>query len=105
MRRRIRFQPARDLEAVDPGHHHVEQNDIALRACANIERLLALGCEQLFEMLRAQANLQEFQIGLIVVDDENAGTHDAVNPVSQNAATLRETSRPKSASRDNVQSP
>jgi len=42
MRHRVRFQPAANLETVDIGHHHVEQDDVAFGARADFKRLGAV---------------------------------------------------------------
>ena len=43
MRRRIGLQPAANLKTVDVGHHHVEQDDVAFGAGADLQRLGAVG--------------------------------------------------------------
>ncbi len=75
MRRRIGFQPAADFETVDVGHHHVEQDDVAFGARADLKRLGAVARGQHVEILGRQPRFQQLDVGGNVVDDQNTRGH------------------------------
>ena len=75
MGRRVRFEPAANLKSVDIGHHHVEQDDVAFGARADLKRLGAVGRGQDIEILGRQPCFQQLDIGGDVVDDQNTRGH------------------------------
>ena len=80
---RIGLQPPADLEAVHARHHHVEQDDVALAARADLERLRPVDRGHHLEILGRQPRFEQLDVGDDVVDDENAGGHLADRSVSR----------------------
>ena len=80
MRGRIGFQPAANLETVDIGHHHVEQDDVAFGARADRQRLGAVGRGQDVEILGGQPRFQQLDVGGDVVDDQDTRGHRKFSP-------------------------
>ena len=72
---RLGFQPTADLEAVHAGHHHIEQHHIGALVGTDLERLTAAPGGADVEILRGQPCLEQFDIGVDVVDHEDACGH------------------------------
>ena len=60
------------LEAVDAGHHHVEQHEIRLAAIDQLQRALAAGGCHHIQILPAQHRDQQIDVLRRVVDDQQA---------------------------------
>ena len=71
-RRGVALEGATDLEAVELGHHDVEEDEIRTDAARDIERGAAvLRCEQAIP--RPSGAHDETQVHRAVVDDQNGG--------------------------------
>ncbi|CEG07724.1 hypothetical protein BN961_01125 [Afipia felis] len=75
MRTRIGFQPATHLETVDVGHHHVEQDDVAFGALADLKRLRAAIGGDHIEIFRREPCLQQLDVCWDVINDQNPRGH------------------------------
>ena len=71
----VGLQLPADLEPVHIGHHHVEQDKIALGALADVQRLPAVHRRDHVEILGGQPRLQKLDVGGDIVNHENAGGH------------------------------
>jgi len=67
-----RSQPAADLEAVDPGHHHVEHDQVERLLAEAGERLAAVGRAHDLVTVLAQRVAQQRLDGLLVVGQQDA---------------------------------
>ena len=75
MRGGTALEPPADFEAVQVGHHDVEQHEIALGALADRQRLAAAHGGDDVEILGRQPRLEQLDVGRHVVDDKDAGSH------------------------------
>jgi hypothetical protein len=86
-------QSSADLKAVHAGHHHVQKNNIAASHFADRDRVGTICRRQDLEIFDAEPRFEEFEIGLDIIDDQDAGRHcSAPGPrkwsiVSKNLAT------------------
>jgi hypothetical protein len=64
-----------DLDAVELGQHHVEQDEVGLVRAEQLERLLAVVGADGAEALEPQVHLQPLQDRRVVLDDEHAIGH------------------------------
>src|SRR5207253_4917776 len=67
----VGFEPAADVEAVDVGEHHVEQDEVDVARGGRGERRRAVGGRDDIT-LPAKGSRQNADIHRLVVDDENA---------------------------------
>ena len=67
----VGLQPARDLEAVDAGHHRVEQDDVGHRLGGALQRALAVGCDQHRIARLVERIVQHREVVGHVVDDQH----------------------------------
>src|SRR6202044_1769168 len=78
---------------VHAGHFHVEKNDVATALFADGDRIGAGGRGQHLEILDAESRLEQFEVGLDIVDDQHASRHGLApgprkwSSVSKNLAT------------------
>ena len=72
MSRRIAFQAATDFETVHPGHHDIEEYDIAAALGADGESLGPTHDRHDFEIFSGQTRFQQFEIRSEIIDDQNA---------------------------------
>ena len=70
--RRIALQPAADFDAVELGHHHVEQEKVRQMFAGGGQRFLAVGGLQQLVAVHAEARRQNVPIGLVIVYDQDA---------------------------------
>ncbi len=75
MGERIGFELATDLEAIELWHHHIEQNDIALGALTERQRLDTIVRGRNVKIFGRQPRFEQLHVGWHVVDDENTGCH------------------------------
>ena len=73
---RIVLQPAADLKAVHAGHHHVQQDDVGLFAGGDGQRRRSVVRRQDVVIFGGQLGFEQADIGLDIIDDENARGHD-----------------------------
>jgi len=71
-RARIVLEAPARLEAVDAGHHDVEQDQVEVALAAELERLLAAVGGRHLELRAAQIDLDEREVLRRVVDGQNA---------------------------------
>ena len=64
-------QSAQHPETVHTGHHHVEDHRVRLDFAGQIERRCAISRGVDLEALKFEADRQQFDDGVLVVDDEN----------------------------------
>ena len=69
----IGAQPAAHLDAVELGHHDVEQDQIGQVLAHGSQRLLAVRGGDDLVAVRRQPRAQDVDVGGVVVDDEDAG--------------------------------
>ena len=69
-----------DLEAVEPRHHHVEQDEVGSQECRPFERDLTVAGDRHLVAGGAQVHLDEAGDVGIVVDDEDRLGHQAASP-------------------------
>src|SRR5262249_12141580 len=74
----IALEPAAHLEAVELGHHHVEQNKIGQVLPRGLKRLLAVDRLQQVVAVHLESRVEDVAVNLVVVDDQDAGriVHD-----------------------------
>ena len=58
-----------------PGHHHIEQHHIGAFVGTDLKRLTAAPSGAYFEILRGQPRLEQFDIGVDVVDQHDSCGH------------------------------
>src|SRR6185503_9412811 len=75
---RVAAKPVRDLEAVDPRHHHVQQDQVGTQAPGLLERFLPVRCDRDLVARAPEVDLDEPGDVRIVVDDEDRLRHQAV---------------------------
>ena len=73
-------QALRHLEAVETGHHHVEQHEIGSQGSCSGERFLAVTGHRDLVSGRAEVDLDEASDVGVVVDDEDRLSHLAASP-------------------------
>ncbi len=61
----------RDLEAVQPGHHDVEQHEVRQQRANRSQRLLAVDRLRGLVALAREARLQDLAVIRVVVDDQD----------------------------------
>ena len=71
--RSIGFEPPRHLDPVELRHHDVEQNQVRLDLARLCERFLAVDRGHHFVALALEPELGDVDIGLVVVDNQDAG--------------------------------
>jgi hypothetical protein len=69
---RVRAQPLADLDAIEPRHHDVEQDQVGKLIARGDQRLLAVGCGDDLVALAGEPGLDDLDVGRVVVDDEDA---------------------------------
>jgi hypothetical protein len=75
LRARLRFEPAADLEAVHPRHHHVEQHHVGTLARADMQRLGTAARRAHLKIFSREPRFEQLHIGIDIDDDENACGH------------------------------
>jgi hypothetical protein len=65
------FESPRDIEAVDVGQVHVEQNEIRLRVCGKLERGRAVSRFDHIEAMLSQRAAERISQRRVVVDNED----------------------------------
>ena len=68
---RVVFQARTGLEAIDTGHHYVEQDEIGLCPLGHLQCILAALGHQQFMAQPLQGAEQELQVGRVVVDQQD----------------------------------
>ncbi len=63
---------SRDLEAVEPRHHHVEHDQMGTEGLETLERLGSVGRGRHLEALVAKRHRQQLRDARLVVDDQDA---------------------------------
>ena len=83
-------QPAHDLEAVDPGQHQVEHDEIRAMCGSGVDRRVAVSRD--VRLIAGPLEIARHDLGdrRLVVDDENGAPYVAVHGVIVAAATRRE---------------
>ena len=82
-------QPARDLEPVDVGHHHVEHEQVGLPVAGQGESLLAATGRAHVEAHELQAGREQVGDVVLVVDHEHAGLGVSCTSVHDHQGTVR----------------
>jgi hypothetical protein len=77
---RIGAQPSADLDAVEPRHHDVEQDEIGRRLARGGQRLLAVGRGDDVVAGAGEPRLQDLHVRRVVVDDEDARRRSQAGP-------------------------
>ena len=67
----IRLEPPTDLEAVELGHHHVEEDQVRVFLAGKRERFLPVRRRQDLVAVDGEASLEDVDVGGIVVGDED----------------------------------
>ena len=67
----VGLKPARDLEAVDAGHHGVEQHDVGARLCGALQRGFSVGRDQHGVAGFVERVVQHCEVVGHVVDDQH----------------------------------
>src|ERR1700685_116423 len=86
-------QSSANLETVHGRHSHIEKNDVASALFADGDRIGAVGRGQHLEILDAESRLEQFEVGLDIVDDQDGSRHGLApgprkwSSVSKNFAT------------------
>ena len=88
-KRRIRPEPPADLEPVQLGHHHVEQDEIGLCLLRRGERLLAVGRGDDVVPAGGQAHLQDVDVRRRVVHDQDPRRCSHAEPSGSTARYAR----------------
>ena len=99
------LQAPAHFEAVHVGHHHVEQDDVAVGALADRQRLVTAHRGDDVEILGREPRLQQLDVGRHIIDDENARSHRLLlRRCPENGGRSRGTCPPRSAWRDRPRS-
>jgi len=72
---RIGLDPAADLDAIHPRHHHVEQHDVRFDALDAFERVQSVHRGRHLEIFGHELRLEQANIGQNVVDNQHFGSH------------------------------
>jgi hypothetical protein len=66
------------FKAVHARHHHVEQDNVALAALADLQRVRPVGGGDDVEIFCCQPRFQQLEIGQEIVNHQYAGRHGPV---------------------------
>ncbi len=87
---------AADLEALQPGHHHIQQHQVGLLAARQFQGGLAIIGNQHVKPLLAQLVLQHIDDHLVVIGKQNRGRHDPAQSSSPRSFSPVDLPRPSS---------
>src|SRR5262249_9691353 len=85
------FDALAGLEAVQLGHHHVQQDQVGSDLLADVERLLAVGGDPQLLALVFQDGRGRPDIGRCVVDDQDPFIHPSARQMPYAAAARSST--------------